>query len=259
MAMIYAKLTKHVRDHESAIYQTVMLYVFAYGSYLVAELTHMTGIISVFFTGVAIAHYAFNNLDEVAHLAIKVSLRSFSTMCETFIFLYLGLGLVAFGPEETNYNVGFIIMAFIAIVISRTHVFVILGLKNMFFSTGKKIPLRHQILIWFCGLRGAVAFALGVSFLEHKTFDRGVKATVFGTTILVVFTTVLVFGGFTPFLLKWLRITEPASPEEDIETKKDEHGAEYVNLNNGDENDHNHQEVRDEIPVLHRLFEFDSK
>lgn len=40
-------------------------------------------------------------------------LRTMSAICEAFIFLYLGLGLVAFGPQRTTYNPLFIFGAMV--------------------------------------------------------------------------------------------------------------------------------------------------
>ena len=40
-------------------------------------------------------------------------LRSFAGMCETFIFLYLGLGIFAFGSDKVTYNFGMIIFALV--------------------------------------------------------------------------------------------------------------------------------------------------
>lgn len=54
----------------------------------------------------------------------------------------------------------------------------------------------------------AVAFALGVVFLEHPTFSEDVKGIIFGTTVMVVVMTILILGGLTPYMLKWLKITD---------------------------------------------------
>lgn len=40
-------------------------------------------------------------------------LRAFSTMCETFIFLYLGLGICAFGSEKVTYNFWLILFSMV--------------------------------------------------------------------------------------------------------------------------------------------------
>lgn len=90
-------------------------------------------------------------------------------------------------------------------MISRTHVFVICSL-NGFIPATKPIPLNQQILIWFSGLRGAVAFALGVTFLENPDFSSAIKGVIFGTTVMVIVSTVLLFGSLMPYMLKWLGI-----------------------------------------------------
>lgn len=206
MGLIFAKITKHVKtDENTAVYEMTMLIIFAYSSYLLADVLQLTGIISIFFTGITMAHYAQGNLSEEARTQTRSTLRFLAFMCECFIFLYLGLGLLSFG-HETTYDPLMIIFALFAILVSRAHVFIILGIKNLLVKTDKPIPMSQQILIWFSGLRGAVAFALGVSFLEHPTFDPQIKAYIFGTTVIVIVLTILVFGGLTPYMLVWLGI-----------------------------------------------------
>ncbi|KAJ3368619.1 hypothetical protein HDU91_000413 [Kappamyces sp. JEL0680] len=74
MALIYAKITKHVwiNGYEGAIYEMIMLIVCAYSSYLLAEIFDLTGIISIFFTGITIAHYATPNMTELTKKTVKV-------------------------------------------------------------------------------------------------------------------------------------------------------------------------------------------
>ncbi|KNC99631.1 sodium/hydrogen exchanger 3 [Spizellomyces punctatus DAOM BR117] len=209
-----AKITKHVKvdDKEAGTYEMTMVLIFAYSSYLLADLLSLTGIISVFFTGITMAHYAYNNLAPSTATSLKSTLRMIGFMCECFIFLYLGLGLLSFGGK-TTYSPMFVLFACISILISRTHVFVFLGFRNLARNKEDAVPFNQQVLIWFSGLRGAVAFALGVTFLEHPVFDETVKGQIFGTTVMVVVLTVLVLGGLTPYMLRWLGLV-PSEPEE---------------------------------------------
>ncbi|KAH6565348.1 hypothetical protein BASA62_007346 [Batrachochytrium salamandrivorans] len=148
---------------------------------------------------------------------MKVTIRMISLMCEGFIFLYLGLGLLSFG---TVYDPIIIGCAIIAILVSRTHVFIICSLQR-YLPGQQEIPLNQQTLMWFSGLRGAVAFALGVTFLEHPDFSNLVKGQIFGTTVMVVVMTIIIFGGLTPYMLKWLKITE----DEEEERRAEEENA----------------------------------
>jgi NhaP-type Na+/H+ or K+/H+ antiporter len=147
-------------------------------------------------------------------------IRILSFMCECFIFLYLGLGLLSFGNAVT-YDPLYIFSACLSILISRSHVFIILNIAN-WIPGNEKIPLKNQILIWFSGLRGAVAFALGVTFLELPNFSKETKGVIFGTTVMVVVLTVLILGGLTPYMLVWLKITTPETGDEEHGDKKGE-------------------------------------
>ncbi|KAH6596101.1 hypothetical protein BASA50_005398 [Batrachochytrium salamandrivorans] len=95
--------------------------------YLLAEVLSLTGIISIFFCGITMSHYAYSNLTELTQRTMKVTIRMISLMCEGFIFLYLGLGLLSFG---TVYDPIIIGCAIIAILVSRTHVFIICSLQR---------------------------------------------------------------------------------------------------------------------------------
>ncbi|RKO93646.1 Sodium/hydrogen exchanger family-domain-containing protein, partial [Blyttiomyces helicus] len=209
--LILAKITKHVHleEGEAGTYEMTMVLVFAYLSYLIADVIGLTGIISIFFCGITMAHYAFNNLSESTQKSMKMTLRMISFMCECFIFLYLGLGLLSFGGQ-TTYSPAFVFFACISILVSRSHVFLILGIGNMTRAPDDRVPFNQQVLIWFSGLRGAVAFALGVTFLEHPVFSEDIKGVIFGTTVMVVVITVLVLGGLTPYMLKWLGLSPSA-------------------------------------------------
>jgi NhaP-type Na+/H+ or K+/H+ antiporter len=64
---------------------------------------------------------------------------------------------------------------------------------------GRQVPRADQLLLWFSGLRGAVSFALVLSFPSPH------RRALIATTAWTVLTTVLVFGGSTPLLLRRLQ------------------------------------------------------
>jgi NhaP-type Na+/H+ or K+/H+ antiporter len=143
MALVFAKITKHVwiPGYEGAIHEMIMLLAIGYGSYLVAEICSLAGIISIFFTGVGIAHYAQPNLTDLSKKNIKVTLRVMSIMCEGTIFLYLGLGLFSFG---VGYNPLMVLLAAVAIFVGRFHVFIVCKLSE-FLPEFKPIPNNQQV------------------------------------------------------------------------------------------------------------------
>ena len=228
VALLFAKTIKHVRPPEAPIFELTMFLVFAYSSYLLAELIECTGIISIFFCGVAMAHYAYDNMSKVTLLAGKVVLRSLASMCDAFIFIYIGLGLVAFGKEQTQYNPGFIMAALFSILVSRTHVYVVANVWNLYSKTThnppRLIPGKHQVFLWYCGLRGAVSFSLAVQVLSYENVAADIRSLIFGTTMMVVVVTVILMGGFTPRVLRALGLSGDDAEHSGIEEKKhDEH------------------------------------
>lgn len=80
VALCFAKLTKHVKPPELPIFELVMFLVFAYCSYLLAEILEFTGIISVFFCGATMAHYAYDNMSKVTILTSKVRMPPISSL-----------------------------------------------------------------------------------------------------------------------------------------------------------------------------------
>ena len=63
------------------------------------------------------------------------------------------------------------------------------------------IPCRNQHMMMFSGLRGAVAFALALR--DTKSIPNQLM---FSTTLLIVYSTVLVLGGGTTTMLSKLQI-----------------------------------------------------
>lgn len=74
IALAFSLLTKYVQMPDGSVYELATLLIFAYMNYIAAELCSLTGIISVFFCGVAMSHYSYNNLSEVTILSAKVKL-----------------------------------------------------------------------------------------------------------------------------------------------------------------------------------------
>lgn len=70
-------------------------------------------------------------------------------------------------------------------------------------KTGKlKIPWNHQAVMLFCGLRGAVAFALA---MDLRTMTPN-GPEILTTTIAIVLLTIVLLGGLTTPVLKLCNI-----------------------------------------------------
>nr|ABS11687.1 Na+/H+ transporter [Robinia pseudoacacia] len=77
---------RHSTDREVAL-----MMLMAYLSYMLAELTYLSGILTVFFCGIVMSHYTWHNVTESSRITTKHAFATLSFVAEIFIFLYVGM------------------------------------------------------------------------------------------------------------------------------------------------------------------------
>ena len=170
----------------------------SYNAYLLAEMLHLSGIVAVLFCGICQAHYTFNNLSEESKGITRQFASVLNFICENFIFLYVGVSM--FVCRTHNYDLPFIIGSFIAIIVGRAaNIYPLSFLLNRIRKTS--IPWNSQHMMFLSGLRGAIAFGLSVNLT--LTPSRNIIRT---TTQIIILVTVIISGGSTVNVLKWLNI-----------------------------------------------------
>lgn len=195
---------------DTVVYSYSLAFLSAYLSYLLAEAMSLSGIMSLFFTGICHAHYCFYNMTKESHLTITKSFDTIAFLCETFVFLYLGIQV----PSMDHFlDPGLLLSAIPFCLISRAlNIFPLAHLANK--RRVVKIPMKMQMMQWACGLRGAIAYALSVNMPRGD--QRQARAFEDTTLAIVIFST-LVFGGATGPLLKYLRLRESDTLEDDVD------------------------------------------
>ena len=104
---------------------------------------------------------------------------------EAFVFIYLGMALLAF-PIFSHHTLWLLtLVALVACLLGRLHVFPLLWLATRLQRCGGAGPTsarrpasqaslglrpKHAVCIWFSGLRGGVAFALAAASYEARDF-----------------------------------------------------------------------------------------
>jgi len=91
--------------------------LFSYGSYALAEAVELSGIMALFFCGVTLAHYNSYNLSDVSKDAAEVIFHALALISETFVFLYMGMGL--FTGRFSGWSPTFIVAAIMFCLIAR--------------------------------------------------------------------------------------------------------------------------------------------
>jgi len=202
IALISAYMFKRANLHNSS-YEFVLTLCFAYASYCLAEISHLSGIMALFICGVTMGHYTHYNLSEDSQVTCKNAFHGFTVLAETFLYVYLGVtAIISFRPVfHYTWSLSFIILGLLTILVARAaHIFPFSFLLNLVMK--RKINIRTQIMLWASGLRGAVAFALAMN-MESRHHSEIVT-----TTMSIVVITTLVLGLLTGPLLAKLRLED---------------------------------------------------
>ncbi|XP_008227059.1 PREDICTED: sodium/hydrogen exchanger 4 [Prunus mume] len=199
----------------SSIREISLMVLLAYLSYMVAELLDLSGILTIFFCGILMSHYAWHNVTESSRITTRNVFAMMSFIAETFIFLYVGMDALDIEKWKiTTLSVGDSLGIYSTILVlillgRAAFVFPLLAISNYMNrrATGSSsLSFKHQVIIWWAGLiRGAVSIALAFKQFTHSgvTWDP-VNATMITNTIIVVLFSTLVFGFLTKPLINYL-------------------------------------------------------
>ena len=199
-ALLAALLFRYTNLYRSPILETAIFILYAFSSYLIADGLELSGIVSILFCGMTMSHYVKDSLsEETTFLSVHI-FEVVATMSESFVFCYLGLSLFnALG----DFDFILLISSLVFLGLSRAaHVFPLSLIINVSGVMREKIPLSHQVMMWFSGLRGVIAFALALDF-KTQTIHGPVILT---TTLFIVLCTVLSLGTTTGVALRFLKI-----------------------------------------------------
>lgn len=201
-AVMFRRLSFKGHQH----YEFLLVYFFAYAAYCLAEIASFSGIMAIFFCGILMGHYTWYNLDSDSKKTTTLSLKGMSMVCETFLFVYLGITGVLYLRSDfaLDWNGWLILVALVLCAVARCFQILLLGSCANLART-KKIPKKMLFVMVFSGLRGAIAFALA---LNATTPNRSLIVT---TTMTIVIVTNLGCGLLTLPILKRFGMVRPSA------------------------------------------------
>ncbi len=144
--------------------ENVFLFAFPYMAWMLAESLELSGIVAILFCGFGMDVYAFINLSEATQEMIKKMVKVMAFGCETFVFVYMGMALSLF--EQAWFTMPAVAISIISMLYSRAlNVYPICALVNAKRPARRAVKPAIQHVVWYSGLRGGIAFALGLAAL----------------------------------------------------------------------------------------------
>ncbi len=198
-------LLARIDDH---LVETTLTTLIAFGSYLVAEQLHVSGVLAVVIAGLIAGNIGRKEMSPTTRIAVLNFWEYVAFLANSVIFLVIGLevdlpGLVADWQP--------ILWAIVAVLVSRAAG--IYGLSRL----GRPIPSNWRHVMWWGGLRGAIALALALSVPLSMGEER---TTLLHMAFGVVLFTLLVQGLSMEGLVKRLGLVTQSEEQTDYQIRR---------------------------------------
>lgn len=187
-----SRITREFNDHLLEIMLTTIV---VFGSYLIAEWLHVSGVIAVVASGLVTGSYGMQSgMSATTRLAVNSFWEYAAFAVNSIVFLLVGfeVTLVNLGPM-----IPMIITAFFIVLVGRAAAIYVLSPVVKW--SGYKVPSKWQHMLFWGGLRGAIPMALVLSLDRDFPARDQILLLTFGVVIIS-----LLFQGLTtkPLLKK---------------------------------------------------------
>jgi len=179
MGYLFSKATERIDDPQIEITLTTVL---AYGSYLVAQALHLSGVIATVSAGLMIGNLGARvGMSARTRIALWSFWEYFSFVINSLVFLLIGLqvriGTLLHAWHATLLAIGTVVLGRIL------SVYGLLSINNLFAT---KVPLRWQHILVGGGIRGALSLALALSLSSTFPYREQILAMTFGVVAFTI-------------------------------------------------------------------------
>jgi len=180
--------------------EAAMTMVAAYGSFLVAEHMHVSGVLATVTTGLMMGNFRLLRGKSFLSPRGQEFILGFwdfaAFLANSVVFLLIGV-TVATMPFQ-SYGIAVLLTSVVVVLLGRG--LTVYPLSFLFLHSRWAISLREQHILWWGGLRGALALALALSMPPTLPLRHEIVVVTFG----VVAFSIVVQGLTMPLLLRRL-------------------------------------------------------
>jgi CPA1 family monovalent cation:H+ antiporter len=172
-------------DH---LVESLVTTVSAYGSFLIADRLHASGVLATVTAGLVIGNLSGLASDSSAWVAVKG--REFVLGLWEFIafvansLVFLLIGVTVGGLSLAGFGWGNLAIVIALVLVGRA--VTVYPICAMFAGSGWRIPLHFQNVLWWGGLRGALGLALALSLPETMAGRSDILIATFGVVVFSV-------------------------------------------------------------------------
>jgi len=176
---------------DNPLIETTLTSVLAFGSYIVAEQFHVSGVLAVVAAGIVSGNLGPSRMSPTTRILAFNFWEYAAFLANSFVFLLIGLQ-IDLNVLLTDWNA--ILWAILAVLVARAAS--IYGLSWI----GSGVPMRYKHILYWGGLRGAISLALALSLPASLGDQRTViQSMAFG---VVLFTLLIQGSTMKPSNLK---------------------------------------------------------
>jgi CPA1 family monovalent cation:H+ antiporter len=195
VGLAVSQIFRHVDDPMIEITLTMIA---AYGSFLVAEHFHFSGVIATVAAGMFCGNYgARTGMSPSTRIAVDVFWQYMAFALNSIVFLLIGTE-VNFDNLLASWQA--ILVAYLVVTVGRA--LVIFGASALLRKTREKISWRWSVVLTWGGLRGGLPMVLVLSLPKDFPHQELLVSMTFGVVIL----SILVHGLTMSPVLRWLGV-----------------------------------------------------
>ncbi|HMC11812.1 MAG TPA: sodium:proton antiporter [Pirellulaceae bacterium] len=168
------------RDHLVELSMTTLA---AFGSFWLAEHFGLSGILATTTAGLLIGNLtAFGPITEKGGQSIESFWEFAAFVANSVIFVILGINLASQDFAAASFAIG---VAIIAVMAGRA--LAVYPVSAMFTGSALRIEVKQQHVLFWGGLRGALALALALGVPETRPYRQEILTVTFGVVAFSVF------------------------------------------------------------------------
>ena len=169
--------------------------IIAYGSFLLAEQFHASGIISALAAGLMVGSFGWNRfVSDEGRERLRGAWEYFAFLANSFVFILIGMNVA----NQPLRDLGSVAAVAAVLLVLAGRALSIYPLSLLFGRSRWRLPAAYQHTLFWGGLRGALALALALA-VPPSVAERG---QIIVSAFVVVAFSILIQGLTMPWLIR---------------------------------------------------------